>query len=86
MEEESPSLDLYLKRRSFNRRDCELNSSFKPDKLDQIWYAEQKNKHFLSRSNYWCVDLYKESIKIYKEAITESGMGQSCYTVINDYL
>ena len=30
--------------------------------------------------------MHGEALKIYKDAITESGMGQSCYPVINDYI
>ena len=30
--------------------------------------------------------MHKEALKIFKDAITESGMGQSCYPVINDYI
>jgi len=41
---------------------------------------------FLDKSNYWCTELHKEALKIFKDAITESGMGNSCYPVINDYI
>ncbi len=32
------------------------------------------------------MDLHVEALKIYKDAISESGLGQSCYPVINDYI
>ena len=51
-----------------------------------MWHIEQKNKTFLDKSNYWNCELHQEALKIYKDAITESGMGQSCYPVINDYI
>jgi hypothetical protein len=53
---------------------------------DKTWHLEQKNKTFLDKSNYWNTELHQEALKIYKDAITESGMGQSCYPVINDYI
>lgn len=79
-------LSEYLKERSFFRRDGELNESFKSDQVDKSWHLEQKNKCFLDKSNYWNNELHREALKIYKDAITESGMGQSCYPVINDYI
>ncbi len=80
------SLKDYLRGRSFFRRDSELDSAFKSDHTDKMWHLEQKNKTFLDKSNYWCTELHTEALKIYKDAITESGMGQSCYPVINDYI
>jgi len=79
-------LKTYLKDRTFFRREGELDESFKSDNCDKLWHLEQKNKTFLDKSNYWCVDLHRESLKIVKDAITESGMGQSCYPVISDYI
>lgn len=76
----------YLKDRTFFRREKEFNDKFKSDRVDKAWHLEQKNKSFLDKSNYWNVELHKESLKIFKDAITESGMGQSCYPVINDYI
>ena len=82
----SSTLKEYLKGRSFFRRENELNSTFKSDSTDKIWHIEQKNKTFLDKSNYWNTELHMEALKIYKDAITESGMGQSCYPVINDFI
>jgi hypothetical protein len=65
----------YLRGRSFFRREGELNDKFKSDTTDKYWHTEQKNKTFLDKSNYWNTDLHKEALKIYKDAITESGMG-----------
>ena len=79
-------LEEYLKERTFFRRDAELNEKFVSDKCDKAWHMEQKNKSFLDKSNYWTNELHVEALKIYKDAITESGMGQSCYPVINDYI
>lgn len=76
----------YLRGRSFFRRENELNDKFKSDNTDKGWHTEQKNKTFLDKSNYWTTELHGEALKIYKDAITESGMGQSCYPVINDYI
>lgn len=76
----------YLRGRSFFRRETELNEAFKSDNTDKLWHTEQKNKSFLDRSNYWTTELHREALKIYKDAITEAGMGQSCYPVINDYI
>ena len=76
----------YLRSRSFFRREKELDQTFKPDHTDKLWHTEQKNKTFMDKSNYWTIELHKEAMKIYKDAITESGMGQSCYPVINDYI
>ena len=80
------SLKDYLKGRSFFRRENELSKDFKSDHTDKMWHIEQKNKTFLDKSNYWNTELHSEALKIYKDAITESGMGQSCYPVINDYI
>lgn len=80
------SLKEFLNTRSFFRRDEDLNEKFKSDKADKLWTLDQKNKDFLDKSNYWCKELHKEAIKIYRETITESGMGQSCYPVLNDYI
>ena len=79
-------LKQYLKERTFFRRDKELNENFKSDECDKLWHLEQKNKVFLDKSNYWCLELHQSSLKIIKDAITESGMGQSCYPVISDYI
>ena len=76
----------YLRGRSFFRRENELSDKFKSDNTDKKWHTEQKNKTFLDKSNYWNLELHSEALKIYKDAITESGMGQSCYPVINDYI
>mmetsp|Transcript_43808 Transcript_43808/g.42280 ORF Transcript_43808/g.42280 Transcript_43808/m.42280 type:complete len:99 (+) Transcript_43808:397-693(+) len=76
----------YLRSRSFFRREVELNEKFKSDRTDKCWHTEQKNKTFLDKSNYWNTELHNEALRIYKDAITESGMGQSCYPVINDYI
>ena len=76
----------YLRGRSFFRREGELSEAFKSDTTDKFWHTEQKNKTFLDKSNYWTTELHKEALRIYKDAITESGMGQSCYPVINDYI
>lgn len=38
------------------------------------------------RSNYWDPPLYEQIAPVYKDAITESGLGQSCYPVICDYV
>jgi hypothetical protein len=82
----SANLKEYLRSRSFFRRENELDNTFKSDHTDKMWHIEQKNKTFLDKSNYWNTDLHSEALKIYKDAITESGMGQSCYPVINDYI
>ena len=79
-------LQEYLRSRSFFRRENELNERFESDRCDKLWHLEQKNLQFLDKSNYWCLELHKEALKIFKDAITESGMGQSCYPVINDYI
>lgn len=76
----------YLRGRSFFRRENELDERFKSDNTDKQWHTEQKNKTFLDKSNYWTTELHNEALKIYKDAITESGMGQSCYPVINDFI
>lgn len=76
----------YLRSRSFFRRESELNERFESDECDKLWHLEQKNLQFLDKSNYWCNELHREALKIFKDAITESGMGQSCYPVINDYI
>ena len=34
--------------------------------------------------NHWTIELNRETIKIYRDAITESGMGQGIYPVLND--
>jgi len=76
----------FLEERTFFRREKELNEQFKSDSTDKAWHLEQKNKCFLDKSNYWTNELHREALKIFKDAITESGMGQSCYPVINDYI
>ena len=70
-----------MKDRTFFRRESELNESFKADPTDRAWHLEQKKMCFLDKSNYWSNELHREALKIYKDAITESGMGQSCYPV-----
>ncbi len=80
------SIKDYLRSRSFLRRETELSEDFKSDATDKLWQAEQKNRGFLDRSNYWSLALHGEALRIYKDAITESGKGQSCYPVINDYI
>ena len=85
-EENTGSLKEYLRGRSFFRRDGELSQEFKSDTTDKYWHIEQKNKTFLDKSNFWSTELHQEALKIYKDAITESGMGQSCYPVLNDYI
>lgn len=76
----------YLRGRSFCRKETEMDSKFKSDRTDKLWFLDQKNKKFLDKSNYWCPELHSQILPIYKDAITESGMGQSCYPVINDYI
>lgn len=76
----------YLKERTFFRREGEYGETFKSDQTDKAWHLEQKNKSFLDKSNYWTNELHREALKIFKDAITESGLGQSCYPVINDYI
>lgn len=76
----------YLKDRTFFRRDRELDATFKSDEVDKLWHLEQKKKVFLDKSNFWCLDLHNSTLNIVKDAITESGMGQSCYPVIGDYI
>jgi len=80
------TLKEFLGERSFFRKEDDLKEDFKTDKLDKLWYLDQKNKDFLDKSNYWCLELHHEAIKIYRDAITESGLGQSCYPVLNDYI
>lgn len=80
------SLKEYLRERSFFRREGELSETFKSDYTDKSWYLEQKNLTFLDKSNHWSLELHAEASKIYRDAITESGMGQSCYPVLNDYI
>jgi hypothetical protein len=41
---------------------------------------------FLDKSNNWSRELHAEVSKIYRDAISESGMGQSCYPVLNDFI
>lgn len=74
-QEATTSLKDYLRGRSFFRRDTELDAQFKSDLTDKTWHLEQKNKTFLDKSNYWNTELHQEALKIYKDAITESGMG-----------
>jgi len=74
-ESSASTLKDYLRGRSFFRRDNELDKDFKSDHTDKIWHIEQKNKTFLDKSNYWNTELHNEALKIYKDAITESGMG-----------
>jgi hypothetical protein len=63
-----------------------MNEDFKSDPCDKLWHLDQKNKVFLDKSNYWCLELHNAALKVVKDAITESGMGQSCYPVIRDYI
>jgi hypothetical protein len=81
-----PTLAQFLGERSFFRRSEDLDESFKADNVDKRWYLDQKNKKFQEKSNHWKLELHEEALKIYKESISESGMGQSCYPVLNDYI
>jgi hypothetical protein len=83
---QEPTLKDFLKERTFFQKDCRLSEEFKSDSADKAWFLEQRSLSFLDRSNHWSVELYREASKVYKDAITESGMGQSCYPVLNDYL
>lgn len=65
----------FLRTRSFFKKDEQLNESFKSDPTDKNWFLEQKGKSFLDVSNHWTRELHSESSKIYRDAITESGMG-----------
>lgn len=76
----------YLRDRSFYRKEGDLGEKFKSDNADKSWFLEQRNLSFLDKSNHWSLELHQEAKKIYKDAITESGMGQSCYPVLNDYI
>jgi hypothetical protein len=76
----------FLRTRSFFKKDSQLTESFKADPTDKHWYLEQKGKSFLDVSNHWSRELHSETSKIYRDAITESGMGQACYPVLNDYI
>lgn len=76
----------YLRSRSFFRKELDLGEKFKPDLADKAWHLEQRNLSFLDRSNHWSLELHHEANKIFKDAISESGMGQSCYPVLNDYI
>jgi hypothetical protein len=69
------SLNEYLKERSFFRRDQDFSEKFKSDSIDKAWHLEQKNLSFLDKSNHWTIELHREATKIYRDAITESGMG-----------
>jgi len=76
----------YLRGRSFFRKEADLVEQFKSDSADKAWHLEQRNLSFLDKSNHWSLELHQEAHKIYRDAITESGMGQSCYPVLNDYI
>jgi len=76
----------YLRSRSFFQKETNLGEHFKSDPADKAWHLEQRNLSFLDKSNHWSLELHQEANKIYKDAITESGMGQSCYPVLNDYI
>lgn len=76
----------YLRGRSFFQKDESLGDNFKSDFADKSWHLEQRNLSFLDKSNHWSLELHSEANKIYKDAISESGMGQSCYPVLNDYI
>jgi len=65
----------FLRDRTFFRREAELDECFKADPTDRAWHLEQSKKNFLDKSNYWNNELHREALKIYKDAITESGMG-----------
>ena len=80
------SLADYLRDRSFFRKDTDLGEDFKSDAADKAWHLEQRNLSFLDKSNHWSLALHQEANKIFKDAISESGMGQSCYPVLNDYI
>ena len=80
------SLQDYLRGRSFFQKEANLSEKFKADQADKAWHLEQRNQSFLDKSNHWSLELHSEANKIYKDAITESGMGQSCYPVLNDYI
>lgn len=80
------SLQDYLRGRSFFQKEANLSEKFKADPADKAWHLEQRNQSFLDKSNHWSLELHSEANKIYKDAITESGMGQSCYPVLNDYI
>jgi len=82
---ESTLID-YLGGRSFFRKDSDLGEDFKSDMADKAWHLEQRNLSFLDKSNHWSLALHQEANKIFKDAISESGMGQSCYPVLNDYI
>jgi serine/threonine protein kinase len=76
----------YLRNRSFFRKEADLTETFKSDAADKAWHLEQRNLSFLDKSNHWSLELQHEANKIYRDAFTESGMGQSCYPVLNDYI
>jgi hypothetical protein len=65
----------YLRERSFFRKEDDLTENFKSDATDKVWHLEQKNMGFLDKSNHWSIELQSEANKIYRDAITESGMG-----------
>lgn len=79
-------LKRFLNERSFFRKEEELKESFKSDNVDKNWFLEQKGLTFLDKSNHWSIELHSEAGKIFRDAITESGLGQSCYPVLNDYI
>lgn len=80
------SLISFLKQRSFFRKEKDLGENFKSDAADKAWHLEQRNLSFLDKSNNWSISLHQEANKLLKDAISESGMGQSCYPVLNDYI
>lgn len=40
----------------------------------------------MTKSPYWSPLLYWQTSTVYKDAVTESGMGQTCYPVIVDHI
>ena len=76
----------YLRGRSFFQKEDNLGEQFVSDGTDKAWHLEQRNLGFLEKSNHWTLELHQEASKVFKDAITESGMGQSCYPVLNDYI
>jgi hypothetical protein len=79
-------LKYFLDSHSFFRNEDHFSEEFKSDKVDKLWFLDQKNKDFLDKSNHWCLELHNEAVKIYRDAINEQGQGQSCYPVLRDYI
>lgn len=85
--EERDSLKFYLKENTFLWNEWLLTEDFVPDDADLMWHWEQKKyRSYLTKSAYWTPQLYKISSTVYKDAVTESGMGQTCYPVIVDHI